>query len=279
MHKQKSSIGKTIIISILFIIGIIFLVVNILTVSQIRKLASVSIRGVVASDLGKPIKNAIVTIQNTRSRSDETGEYILPNLKWGWNTIQVDADGFLPYQDTVYLPFGTTTYDVAQLRSINFATLKGRLKSNNQSFFDANFTQAKIKINSSKVDLQSDGTFESEKISIQKVSLLISIPGYDDYYKIFELGQGQNDLGDIELVRSTKFSLQLKNKDTGKPIQTSEITINNKKFSTEFDGSIDLTLARFLIGEKLNIEVDGFKDQSVIYQNNLGSVEILLESE
>jgi Carboxypeptidase regulatory-like domain len=279
MQQKRYQLGQALLSFILVVIASGVLIFATLSLIELQKQSRITLTGVVSSSIGKPVTNATISLQGQQSMSDNTGSYTFGNLKWGWNTLEAEADGYLSYKEDIYLPFGSQIDQPIQLENINYAILKGKIVADDTQLFEQNKANITLKINSTKVLVNADGSFETSKVNIQKVSVNIITPGFDDVYKIIELNPGINEMAPIPLQKSSAFGLQLKNVDTGKSLFNAPVLINDEKVSTDSDGLVDLTQMRFIPGDTISIKTNGFREQSFIYSKNLGKLEILLEQQ
>lgn len=171
------------------------------TLQKIQDLSKVTLEGAIVAINSDPISNASIKVEDKITKTYIDGKYSIDNLKWGWNQVTVEADNYTPFQTQIYLPFGKTSYQRIYLEDVDYTILKGSVVSEDINYFTQNKQNIVVKINSLTVPLNADGTFETDKIAIQKVSILIQAPYYDDFYTIFDLKSGINDIGDIILTK------------------------------------------------------------------------------
>jgi hypothetical protein len=169
------------------------------TLQEVQKLSKVTLQGVVANPSGVAVVGVRVVVGDSSSKTDVSGGYQIQDLKWGWHKLSVEVDDYLPFQKDIYLPFGNAAYQKIDLEVIDYARLRGYLVSDDTAAFEKNKSDMVFKVNSTVVQLQPDSTFETDKISIQKVSIFIQVPGFEDYYKTITLKNGINNVGSIVL--------------------------------------------------------------------------------
>ncbi|MBC7472369.1 MAG: carboxypeptidase regulatory-like domain-containing protein [candidate division SR1 bacterium] len=168
---------------------------------KIQDLSKVTFEGIVIATNSEPINNANIKVEDKYTKSDYNGKYSISDLKWGWNQVTIEADNYVSFQTQVYLPFGKTSYQKTYLEGVNYTILKGSIISEDSNYLAQNIQNIVIKINSLAVPLNVDGTFETDKIAIQKVSILIQASFYEDFYRTIDLKSGVTDIGDIILTK------------------------------------------------------------------------------
>ena len=71
------------------------------------KVSSPSVCGYITDKAGNPIVGAVVTLGNASVQTDATGYYVIEDVRSGNYAIQVRADGKIPHQGEVEVPFNT----------------------------------------------------------------------------------------------------------------------------------------------------------------------------
>jgi Carboxypeptidase regulatory-like domain len=248
------------------------------TLQEIQNQSKVTLSGVVADSVGKPVQGASVMVEGRLVQTDVTGSYTLRDLRWGWSQLKVEADNYLPYLQDIYLPFGKISSQRVLLESVNYAILRGSIYSGDNQQFDLNKQQIIFKVNSIPVLLKSDNTFETDKIAIQKISILIQVPEFEDYYKTVTLTAGINNIGPIKLNKKvSQPKIQLKNVTSEKIVANQEISLNKVIIQTDEDGFLQLENTQLKNGDVLNLKINGFKEKNVIYLNSQEPLIIFVE--
>jgi hypothetical protein len=276
--KHKHLAYFTVILLFTFI-AISICVFSYFTLEEIQKSSKVSLAGIVRDKLGAPIMDASVTVDNKMIKTDYTGSFIISDLTWGWNDLKVEADSYRSYEYQTYLPFGTKTFYSAVLESENHAIITGFITSNDNQIFEKNRQSIIFKINSSNVQIKNDNTFVTDKIGIQKVSILIQVPEFEEYFKIVELKSGINDIGTIKIVKkTTNRSIGLKD-NNDLPISNSSVIFNGIVIKTDREGFLSLSDAQLENGELIKIQANGFKEKNLIYNATLLDTIITLDQD
>jgi hypothetical protein len=218
MKPKSKNLLYSIVSLVLFCIIIGVLVFSYFSLQRVQSLSKVSLRGTVTNANGKLLKGAGVILGDKYTQTNEAGDYVLQDIKWGWAQLRIESENYLPFQSDLYLPYGRPAYQNVRLESIDYAIVRGSLGFDaDTDTIVANNPDIVFKINSLPVRLNSDYTFETDKVAVQKISIFIQLPGYEDYYKTIVLERGINNIGTIALTKKTTVKeTATKSEDTEK---------------------------------------------------------------
>ena len=184
----------------------------------------------------------------------------------------------MPFSQDIYLPFGKPTFQKVVLESVNYAVLKGSVYTDDKELFEKNKQQIIFKVNSTPVSLNQDNSFESDKIPVQKISILIQVPEFEDYYKTILLAGGTNNIGPIMLNKKVSSpKIQIKSVNSEEKISTQEVLLNEVVLKTDEEGFLQLVNTQLKNGDILNFKIKGFKEKNVIYNASPEALVIFVE--
>jgi hypothetical protein len=274
MHTKSHLLGRYILSLLLFVFIVLTVCFSFFSLSNLRAQSQVAVTGFVSGPMGVKISGVKVGIYQSSAISDDSGKYTLTNVSSGWNKMYVQALGYETVEQDIFVPFGTAIEQNISLSNLNYATIKGRISS-----FDTqlNFQNASLTVNTTPVLIDDKGVFFTDKLDIQKVSLLLKVVGYEDYYSTIDLQNGPNDIGEIKLIPSKEpTKLLLKSQIRNLPLYNTTITLNDTLVQTDDYGM--LSLKGYVNDDLLKIDVKGYEKKSIFVDSSKPILEVSLDT-
>jgi hypothetical protein len=275
MHTKPNQLGQYTLSLFLFIIIVLFSFFSYLSLSYIRDRSLVSLNGTILTSSGTKIAGAQLRILGSNTVSDSNGNYLLSNIPSGWNKLYTQAVGYGSIEQELFAPFGTDSTINIVWPSVDRASIQGRV------VVLENEVDAKrmiVKANTVTIPVNNKGNFMVDNLEPQKISLLVSFEGYEDYYSTINLQTGINEIGDIVMVRLKEpVKLLIKGKNPNIPLYNTKLIFNGTEVRSDNYGMVSLKNAGFVNGDNLKIQVNGFEEKTVIYDETKEILDITVD--
>lgn len=157
--------------------------------------------GQVVSEEGKPVANAVVTLDGKPTQTNSEGRFNFPNLEIKRYQIEIVANGYESFRQEVVISRSFLSYTnnrVFTLKQAGEASLVGKLKVLDNPQY--NFVDDYFQINSTTYSIKTTGEFELTNLSTGKVRLEFVSSKYKDLVWDIDLQPGQNNLNTEDLT-------------------------------------------------------------------------------
>lgn len=232
----------------------------------IQNWTKVPVSGVVYTQNNQPLPEALVSIGDSRTYTDEEGRYKLAGLDYGSHTLAVEVDGYRPLEQIVDLELRTGAREDLTMEEDIFGILQGnvRISGDDTIGFDA----VTVKVNGEVAALDSEGGFESPRLEVGQARITIEAPEINEYTELVEINKGTNDIGEVVLGIEQTKTVQIKDWYSGEPLEEASVTIDQERFVTNAEGVADIGAVNSQGMSELELRKLGYASKTVSSDNN-----------
>lgn len=155
------------------------------------------------SDLntGNPVKDASIIINNQEvTRTNQQGEYSIPNLDYGDTSVTIKADGYDDLTENVKVTKVLLDYSTRKdfsLKSSITGVLTGKFVSNISNY---DYVNDKLLIGEKEYKISSDGSFNIPNVKVGSTTFTFNSVNFKDISNEIEVIPGINNIPDFSLT-------------------------------------------------------------------------------
>jgi Tol biopolymer transport system component len=192
-----SNIKKIVYISIIFVV-IAVIWAGYFFIKYYSNSENINLKGTIYYK-SKPISDVNVTIDNQNVVSDQNGNYILSNLKFGRVTVKYEKRGYIASEESIFLwRKNQTAPKIDLVRDEAYSASFSGIILND--FDDTPIKDAVIKLGEANTMSDDAGTFEFLDMPKGEMNLQISTVGFLDYSENIVLNSAPNESKEYKLT-------------------------------------------------------------------------------